>query len=157
MMIHLILLILHGLFFPTHHQSVQFSHSVVSDSLLPHGLQHTRLSCPSPTPGACSDTCPSSPLPLSTSPTGVVCMLWLIKVHWHIRIIRSLQFTWGLTLVVHSVGLHKCTVTCMLHHSIIYNVFIALKIQRRGFLRQWNSSLWQSYGKCMSSYIYPNP
>ena len=27
-------------------QSVQFSHSVVSDSLRPHGLQHTRLSCP---------------------------------------------------------------------------------------------------------------
>ena len=31
--------------------SVQFSHSVVSDSLRPHGLQHTRLPCPSPTPG----------------------------------------------------------------------------------------------------------
>ena len=32
----------------------QFSHSVVSDSLRPHGLQHARLPCPSPTPGACS-------------------------------------------------------------------------------------------------------
>ena len=32
--------------------SIQFSHSVVSDSLRPHGLQHTRLPCPSPTPGA---------------------------------------------------------------------------------------------------------
>ena len=31
--------------------SVQFSRSVVSDSLWPHGLQHTRLPCPSPTPG----------------------------------------------------------------------------------------------------------
>ena len=31
--------------------SVQFSHSVVSNSLQPHGLQHTRPSCPSPTPG----------------------------------------------------------------------------------------------------------
>ena len=40
--------------------SVQFSHSVVSDSLRPHGLQHTRLPCPSPTPGACSNSCPSS-------------------------------------------------------------------------------------------------
>ena len=30
--------------------SVQFSRSVVSDSLWPHGLQHTRLLCPSPTP-----------------------------------------------------------------------------------------------------------
>ena len=40
--------------------SVQFSHSAVSDSLQPHGLQHTRLSCPSPTPGACSNSSPSS-------------------------------------------------------------------------------------------------
>ena len=31
--------------------SVQFSHSVVSDSLRPHELQHARPSCPSPTPG----------------------------------------------------------------------------------------------------------
>ena len=40
--------------------SVQFSHSVVSDSLWPHRLQHTRLPCPSPNPGACSNSCPSS-------------------------------------------------------------------------------------------------
>ena len=40
--------------------SVQFSHSVISNSLQPHGLQHTRLSCPSPTPRACSNSCPSS-------------------------------------------------------------------------------------------------
>jgi len=39
---------------------VQFSHSVVSDSLLPHGLQHSRLPCPSPIPRACSNLCPSS-------------------------------------------------------------------------------------------------
>ena len=39
--------------------SVQFSHSVVSDSLWPHGLQHTRLPCPSPTPRAYSNSCPS--------------------------------------------------------------------------------------------------
>ena len=37
-----------------------FSHSVVSDSLQPHGLQHARLPCPSPTPGACSNSCPLS-------------------------------------------------------------------------------------------------
>ena len=41
-------------------QSVQFSHSVMSDSLWPHGLQHTRLPCPSPSPRACSNSCQSS-------------------------------------------------------------------------------------------------
>ena len=40
--------------------SVQFNHSVVSDSLLPHGLQHASLPCPSLTPRACSNSCPSS-------------------------------------------------------------------------------------------------
>ena len=34
-----------------------FNRSVVSDSLRPHGLQHDRLPCPSPTPGACSNLC----------------------------------------------------------------------------------------------------
>ena len=37
--------------------SVQFSHSVVSDSLQPHGLQHARPSCPSPTPRVYSNSC----------------------------------------------------------------------------------------------------
>ena len=41
-------------------ESVQFSLSVVSDSLWPHGLQHARPPCLSPTPGACSNSCPSS-------------------------------------------------------------------------------------------------
>ena len=40
--------------------SVQFSHSVVSDSLRPHGLQHASLPCPSPTPRAYSNLCPLS-------------------------------------------------------------------------------------------------
>ena len=40
--------------------TVHFSRSVVSDSLWPHGLQHTTFPCPSPTPGACSNSCPSS-------------------------------------------------------------------------------------------------
>ena len=37
-----------------------FSHSVMSDSLPPHELQHARLPCPSPSPGACSNLCPLS-------------------------------------------------------------------------------------------------
>ena len=39
---------------------VQFSCSVVSDSLRLHGLQHTKLLCPSPTPGVYSNLCPLS-------------------------------------------------------------------------------------------------
>ena len=43
-----------------HFSSVQFSRSVVSNSLQPHGLQHSRPPCPSPTPGAYSNSCPLS-------------------------------------------------------------------------------------------------
>ena len=39
---------------------ISVSHSVMSDSLRPHGLQHTRLSSPSPTPRACSNLYPLS-------------------------------------------------------------------------------------------------
>ena len=56
--------------------SVHFSCSVVSDSLQPHGLQHTRPPCPSPTPKAGSNSCslsryaiqPSQPLSFSFPP-----------------------------------------------------------------------------------------
>ena len=40
--------------------SVHFSHWVMSHSLRPHGLQHARPPCPSPTPGACSNSFPLS-------------------------------------------------------------------------------------------------
>ena len=39
--------------------SVLFSCSIMSDFLRPHGLQHARLPCPTPTPGVYSNSCPS--------------------------------------------------------------------------------------------------
>ena len=48
------------LFYTISFSSVQFSRSVVSDSLRPHESQHTRPPCPSPTPGVHSDSRPSS-------------------------------------------------------------------------------------------------
>ena len=60
--------------------TVQFSHSVMSKSLRPHGLQHTKSPCPSPTPGTCSTHVhrvsdaiqPSHPLS-SPSPSAINC------------------------------------------------------------------------------------
>ena len=46
--------------FPLFYYSVQFSFSVVSNSLQPHGPQHTSPPCSSPTPRAYSNSCPSS-------------------------------------------------------------------------------------------------
>ena len=47
-------------FLNIHCPSVKFNHQVMSNSLWPHGKQHARLPCPSPTPGACSNSCPLS-------------------------------------------------------------------------------------------------
>ena len=59
--------------------SVQFICSVMCDSLWPHGLQHARLPCPSPTPGACSNSCPSSWWCHPTISSSVISMfiLWI--------------------------------------------------------------------------------
>ena len=52
--------------------SVQFSCSVMSDSLWPHGLLHARLPCPLPAPGACSNSYPLSVIPSNISSSVVL-------------------------------------------------------------------------------------
>ena len=62
--------------FPLWFSSVQFSRSVVSDSLWPHGLGHSRLPCPSSSPGAWLNSCPLSQWwhpPISSSVTHFSC------------------------------------------------------------------------------------
>ena len=49
-----------------------FSHSVMSNSLRPHGLQHARLPCPSPTPRTCSNSCSSSQWYHSTISSSII-------------------------------------------------------------------------------------
>ena len=90
---------------------VQFSCSVMSDSLWPHGLQHARLPCPSPTHGACSNSSPlsrwchptiSSSLPLllpSIFPSirvfcneSVLCIRWLNYWNFSFRISPSNEY-----------------------------------------------------------------
>ena len=58
--VHLHVNFFNGKCYITTHSSAQFSHSVTSNSLWPRGLQHARLPSPSPTPEACSNSCPSS-------------------------------------------------------------------------------------------------
>ena len=59
-------------YFSTVDSSVPFNCLVMSDSLWPHGLCNARLSCPSPTPGTCSNSCPSSRWRHPTSSSSVV-------------------------------------------------------------------------------------
>ena len=54
-----------------------FSHSVLSDSLQPHGLQHTRPLCPSLSPGVCSNSCPLSQW---CHPLHCTCVILILEI-----------------------------------------------------------------------------
>ena len=68
---------------------VQFSHSVVSNSLWAHGLQHARLPCPSPISGACSNSCPSSRWCHPTISSSVVAFSSCLTIFPSIRIFSN--------------------------------------------------------------------
>ena len=58
--LYIVYLVVKNWMLSTQFSSVQFSRSVVSDSLQPHEPQHSRPPCPSPTPWVYSNSCPSS-------------------------------------------------------------------------------------------------
>ena len=62
--------------------SLQFSRSVVSNSLWPHRLQHARLTCPSLSLRACSNSCPLSQWYHRTIPPSVAHFSWISTVMW---------------------------------------------------------------------------
>ena len=62
-----------------HFISVQFNHWVVSNSLQPHRMQHTGLPCPSPTPRAYSNSCPSSQWCHPTISSSIVPFFFLLQ------------------------------------------------------------------------------
>ena len=69
--------------------SVQFSHSVVSDSFQPHESQHTRPPCPSPTPGVHPNPCPSSRWCHPTISSSAAPLLLLPSILPSIRVFSS--------------------------------------------------------------------
>ena len=71
-LVYLLVCVLHWIIKFLSISSVQSSHSVMSDSFRPHGLQHARLLCPSPTPKACSNSCPLTPWCHPTISSSVV-------------------------------------------------------------------------------------
>ena len=66
-----------------------FSCSVVSDSLQPHGWQHTRLPCPSLSPWACSNSCPLSQWWHLITSSSVTPLLFLPSIFPSIRVISN--------------------------------------------------------------------
>ena len=69
--------------------SIQFSHSVVSNSLQPHEPQHARPPCPSQTPGVYSNSCPLSPVMPSNHLILCHLLLLLPSVFHSIRVFSN--------------------------------------------------------------------
>ena len=61
----------------------------MSDSLWPHGLQHTRLPCPSQSPGVCSSSCPLSRWCHPTISSSVAPLLLLLSIFPSIRVFSN--------------------------------------------------------------------
>ena len=66
-----------------------FSHSVMSNSLQPHGLQHARLPCPSTSPGACSNSCPLCPWCHPTISSSVISVSSCLQFLRSIRVFSN--------------------------------------------------------------------
>ena len=87
--------------------SVQFSHSVMSDSLRPHETQHSRPPCPSPTPRVhpnpcplcqrCIPTIPSSVIPFSSCPQSLPASVFSSESTVHIRWPKYWSFSFNIS------------------------------------------------------------
>ena len=145
--------------------SVQFSHSVMSDSLQTHGLQHARPPCPLPTPGIYSNSCPlsrwchptisSSVVPFSSCPQSLaasesyestLCMRW--PKYW--------SFSFSIILPKNTQDWSPLEWTCWisLQSKWLSRVFSNTTVQKHQFFRaqpslRFNSQIhtWLDYWK----------
>ena len=147
-------------------RSVQFSHSVVSDSLRPHGLQHAKRPCPSPTPGVhlnpqplsqwCHPATSSSVVPFSSCPQSLPAsetfpMRWpkywsfsfsIIPIYIYLR---SYFWGWNWSQNELSFGQHRkpwigfCGWWAMMYTSLWILLFHFYSLERWWWARQASS------------------
>ena len=144
--------------------SVQFSRSVVSDSLRPHESQHARPPCPSPTPGVHSDSCSSSPwchpaisssvVPFSSCPQSFL-RVFSNESALHIREPKYCSFSFSIIPSNEYSGLISFRINCfnllavqrtlkslLQHHSSKASI-----LQRSAFFMVQLSHLYMTTGK----------
>ena len=127
--------------------SVQFSRSVVSDSLRPHESQHARPPCPSPTPGVHSDSRPSrqwchpaissSVIPFSSCPQSLPASVSFPMSHFSIKLLRSSESKASVTrLCLYSWYLGEKKIPDLgMTFRIIRNISLVLVLTIGTFLR----------------------
>ena len=161
----------------THIQSVQFSRSVVSDSLRPHESKHSRPPCPSPAPGVHPNPCPlcrrchptvsSSVVPFSTClqsfPVRVFSNEPALQIRWpkywsfSFSISLSKECPWlisfrfdllSLKWTLKSLLQHHSAKASVLWHSVLFMVQFSHPYVTTGKTLAW--TIWTFVGKVMS-------
>ena len=130
----------------------QFSHSVMSDSLQLHGLQHTRLPCPSPTPKACSNSCPSSQWYHSTISSSVVPFSCLHSFPESGSFPMSWFFTSGDQSIRVSASASVLPMNIQDRFPLGWTRWISL--QSKGLLRVFSNTTVQSINSFVLSFLY---
>ena len=116
--------------------TVQFSCTVMSDSLQPHGMQHARLPWPSPTPGAYSNSCPLShdaiqPSHSLSSPSSAVSLSqhqglfqWVSSSHQVAKVLKfqlqhqSLQWIFRTNFLIYPLSAWQCCADSYLRQKL---------------------------------------
>ena len=135
--------------------SVHFSHSVMSDSLPPRGLQHVRPPCPSPTLRACSNPCPLSIWCHPTVSSSVVLFLLpsilpsvrvfpsdsVLQIRWPVY--WSFSFSTSLSMNIQDLSPSEWTGWISLQSNGLSRVFSNTTVQKHEFFSV-QPSLWSN-------------
>ena len=122
--------------------SVQFSHSVVSDSLWPHGLQHARPPCPSATPRAFSNSCPWSRWCHLSISSSVVLFLSCLKLFPASGSFTMCQF---FTTGGQSIGASASVLSMNFQNSFPLELMGLISLKSKGLSRGFSNTTIQKH------------
>ena len=132
---------------------IQFSCSVMSNSLQPHGLQQTRPPCPSPTPGVYSNSCPLSRWyhpTISSSAIPFSSCLQCFPASGSFQ--RSQLFTSG----GQSIGVSASTVVLPMNiqNWFLLGLSVWISLQSKGLSRVFSNTTFKSINSSAFSFLY---
>ena len=122
--------------------SVQFSRSVVSDSLRPHGLQHARPPCPSATPRAFSNSCPWSRWCHLSISSSVVLFLSCLKLFPASGSFTMCQF---FTTGGQSIGASASVLSMNFQNSFPLGLMGLISLKSKGLSRGFSNTTIQKH------------
>ena len=148
-LIGIILIYVHQIIMLSTFSSVQFSRSIVSDSLRSHEPQHARSPCPSPTPGVHPDPCPSSQWCHPAISSSVVPFSCPQSLPASESFPMSQHFPWGGQSIGVSASASVLPMNTQDWSPLVWTGWISL--QSKGFSRVLSNTTVQFFGAQLSS------